>query len=108
MIIVKPRTQQECSKTKKDFMTNIDPASIKLNHVREIATGGIVLACGSKDESSELVKLAMDKLGENYEVKITELRKPKIGMYEKLECDEIVKKIKDQNEYKGANKTFSG
>lgn len=122
MILVKPKAQQECSKTKKDFMSNIDPASIKLNHVREISKGGIALACGSKDESTELVKLALDKLGEDYEVKITKLIKPKIkvtGMYEKLEFDEIVKKIKDQNEYmqdsdvnvihmyKGANRTFS-
>lgn len=122
MILVKPKAQQECSKTKKDFMTNIDPASIKLNHVREISKGGIALACGSKDESTELVKLALDKLGEDYEVKITELKKPKIkvtGMYEKLECDDIIRKIKDQNEYmqdsdvnvvhtyRGANRTFS-
>lgn len=122
MVLVKPKTQQDCNKTKKDFMTNINPASIKLNHVKEISKGGIALACGSKDQSEDLVKRANEKLGDDYEIKVTELRKPKIkviGMYEKFESDEIIEKIKEQNEfmkdseisvfhtYKGVNNHFS-
>lgn len=122
MVLVKPKSQQDCNKTKKDFMTSINPASLKLHHVKEISKGGIALACGSKDESMDLVKLATEKLGNEYEVNITELKKPKIkviGMYEKFENDELVKKIKEQNNfmrdseinvihaYKGLNRNFS-
>lgn len=122
MVLVKPKGQQDCNKTKKDFMTNINPASIKLNHVKEISKGGIALACGSKHQSDDLVKLATEKLGDEYEIKMTELRKPKIkviGMYEKFENEELVGKIKEQNEflkdsdmkvthtYKGVHNNFS-
>lgn len=102
MVLVKPKLQQDCSKTKKDFISNINPASIKLNHVKEISKGGIALACGSKDQSDDLVKLATEKLGAEYEIKMTELRKPRIkviGMYEQFPNEELIEKIKEQNEF---------
>lgn len=66
-----------------------------------MANGGIALACCSSSASKQLKDTALEKISDNYEVQLTELKKPKIkivGMSDELSAEEIVEKIKAQNE----------
>lgn len=102
MVIVTPKNVQDNKKTKEDLKNVIDPANIQMNHARDLSKGGLAISCSSSGASIELQKLAMEKMGVNYEVKLTELKKPKIkiiGMSEELTHEEIVTKLKAQNEF---------
>lgn len=100
MVIVKPKNVQDNKKTKSDLRSMIDPSSIQINRARNLANGGVALACGSTSASKQLQETALEKMGSNYEVQLTELKKPKIkivGMSDELSGDEIVQRIKSQN-----------
>lgn len=67
-----------------------------------MSNGGIAISCSNSTASKKLQELAMEKMSHEYEVKLTELRRPKIkivGMSDELSGDEIVRKLKAQNEF---------
>lgn len=80
----------------------IDPSTLQINRSRNLAGGGIALACSTSLASKQLQQTAQEKLSENYEIQLTELKKPKIkiiGMSEELSAEEIVLKMKAQNDF---------
>lgn len=100
MVILKPKNVQDNKKTKNDLKMMIDPSSVQVHHGRDLAKGGLALACSSSTASKQLQEMALEKMGADYEVKLTELKTPKIkiiGMSDELSAEEIVTKIKAQN-----------
>lgn len=101
MVMITPKIAQDSKKTKDALKSMIDPSTIQINHARDLAKGGLAIACSSKEASKELQVMAAEKMGNDYDVRFTELKKPKlkiVGMSEELESEEIVKKLKTQNE----------
>lgn len=81
-------------------MELMDPTEIPIENMRNATKGTIVLEGRNRDDLNVIQKYAAEKLGNKYDVKLSELRKPKIiisGMNEKLSDDDIVTKIKRQN-----------
>lgn len=63
MVILKPKNAQDNRKTKSDLKSMIDPSSIKINRARDLADGGIALACCSSSASKQLQATALEKNG---------------------------------------------
>lgn len=47
MVIVTPKAGHDNKKTKDDLKSMIDPASLQINHSRNLSNGGIAIACTS-------------------------------------------------------------
>lgn len=102
MVIVTPKIGKDNKKTKEDLKSMIDPTSLQINHSRNLSNGGIAMSCSSSTASKKLQELAIEKMSGEYDVKITEMRRPKIkivGMSDELSDDEIIRKLKAQNEF---------
>lgn len=98
VILVVPKQNQTVQVTQKAVM---DPTEIPIDNMRNAANGTIVLEGRNKEDLDTIRKYAEEKLGSTYEVKLSELRKPKIivcGMNVKMTDEEIVTKLKRQNE----------
>lgn len=97
VVMVVPKQNQTAHATQKAVMELMDPTEIPIDNMRNAAKGTIILEGRNKDDLDIIHKYAA---GSTYEVKLSELRKPKIivsGMNEKLTDDEVVSKIKIQN-----------
>lgn len=100
VVLVVPKQDQTAQATQKVVMELMDPTEIPVQNMRNAAKGTIVLEGRSKDDLDIIQKYASEKLGTTYEVKLSELQKPRIiisGMNEKLSGEEIVTKLKRQN-----------
>lgn len=102
VVMITPKIAQDNKKTKDVLKTMIDSSTIQMNHAGDLAKGGLAIACSSTAASKELQERVAEKMGDDYEVKLTELKKPKVkivGMSEELTSEEIVTKLKAQNEF---------
>lgn len=102
-VFIKPKkTDQKSDETKTYLKEKINPAEISVNGIRKVAKGAIVVECTNKQASDKLIKKLHDEnLSENYEVKETEVKKPRIkiiGLTNKDENETIVNFIKTQND----------
>lgn len=101
VVIVKPKKSEQKSKeTITEIKKKIDPSNLKIERVRNIAAGGVVLECANSNMSETLKNVATEKMGENYVVEIPKLRQPCIkivDMTEKYDNDELLAKLKSQN-----------
>lgn len=101
-VVIKPKNPNQPNKnTKADILQNIDPlnSNIKINNVKHIKNGGIVVGCCSKEDSQEFKKLADKKLT-NYDVHETKTWLPRIrvvGLSEKFENQQVTDYIIKQN-----------
>lgn len=101
VVLVVPKQNQTAQVTQKAVMELMDPTEIPIENMRNAAKGTIVLEGRNREDLNTIQKYAAEKLGNTYEVKPSELRKPKIlisGICEKLTAEEIVTKLKRQNE----------
>lgn len=100
VVLVVPKQDQTAQVTQKAVMELMDPMEIPIENMRNAAKGTIVLEGRNRNDLDIIQKYAAEKLGTTYDVKLSELRKPKIvisGMNEKLSEVEIITKIKRQN-----------
>lgn len=100
VILVVPKRDQAAQVTQKEVMELMDPTEIPVENIRNAAKGTVVLEGRNKEDLDIIHRYATEKLGTTYEVKFSEMRKPKIivsGMCEKITKEEIVTKIKRQN-----------
>lgn len=103
VVVVLPKdAEQESNVTKQLIKSKIDPVNHSVSGIRSAAKGAVVIECKNKEATKQLQKEAIEKLGDDYVVKLPEQRKPKIkivNMREKLDEDLIVANIKRQNEH---------
>lgn len=90
-MVVKPKDiTQKNSQTKLDVVHRVDPinADIKINSVKHIRNGGLVVECKDATAADKLVRLAGERLSSKYEVHQLKKVSPRIravGMSEKLD-----------------------
>lgn len=102
MVVVQPKKSQKSVITKSELTKIIDPKSIGISDIHNIPNGGIAIDCKTRDETAKLKDEAYTKMGDKYTVKITESRVVKvklIGMSDKLSEDEMLKTMREQNEF---------
>lgn len=98
----KNRKGKEKSNTREKVRKSIDPTVIHATEMRDTVSGGVKFNCAEND-NSKLEKEIQGKLGANFDVTITDQRRPKVkivGVYDdrKLKNDELEKIIKKQND----------
>lgn len=103
-IIIKPIVAQENMDTRKELREKIDPAgmSVGILSMKDIKNGGILLVCHDEKDTTRVEEIMRKSLGNRYTVEIAKLNKPRmklIGITERYESDEIIKKIKIQNQF---------
>lgn len=102
-VIVKPKnTSQKNSKTKLDLVDSIDPvgSEIKINTVKHIKNGGLIVGCVGEQDADKFVKLADEKLSSEYDVHVLKKILPRIrlaGISEKFNSDVLEEYILKQN-----------
>lgn len=101
-IMPKNRKVKEKSNVKEKVRRSIDPATIKATEMRETIQGGVKFKCAANDNNN-LEKEIKGKLGPNYDITISDQRRPKVmivGMYDdkNLKSDVLERIIKKQNE----------
>lgn len=100
VVLVVPKDIQTAAETKRDVKNKIDPTKVPIQSLRNATKGTIVLAGKSSNDVEEIKKYAVSQMGNKYDVRITELRNPKIkivGLSEKLGEDVIINNMKAQN-----------
>lgn len=101
VVIVKPKKSvQKSDQTKQEIKNKIDPASIKIDKVRNMPDGGVAFECANSNMCEELKKVAVEKMGEDYIVETPELKLPMmkiIDITDDYSDEEIVHKLKKQN-----------
>lgn len=100
LVMLQPKQPQANKKIRKDLTTS--PKNIPVMGCRNIANGGIILQCNTNDAKEKLKTIVTEKMGADYEVKLPTELKPRVkilGMSEKLESDEIVSALKQQNHF---------
>lgn len=112
VVLIVPKNKQTSTETKNVIMQSLNPTDIPISKLRTAANGTVVIEGKSKRSAEEIQKYASSRLSESYDVKVTELKKPKIrvvGMYEKPTVEELVNQIKNQNDLgdKGELKVLS-
>lgn len=102
VVLVKPKANQQCDKTEKDFKDSINPNQVKVNRFRKGPKGGIAIICENESDSNEVKKIASDKLGDKYSIE-TPLKMNKklkvVGINDELNSEEIIEAIKSQNDF---------
>lgn len=102
VVIIVPREQQTTEVTKRKLMEAIDPVDVPISNVRNAARGSIILEGKTKKDVEQIAKCTEAKMGENFDIKITELKRPRMkigGMSEKLDDEALIEKLKKQNNY---------
>lgn len=102
-IVVRPKNpNQEYLRTKSDILQNINPvdSNIKINKVKHIKNGGILLNCNNAQEANKFKKLAEEKLATSYDIHELKSVHPVIrivGMTEQLSNETLLDYILKQN-----------
>ncbi|CAH0555135.1 unnamed protein product [Brassicogethes aeneus] len=101
-IIIKPNDESQLnSVTKMDIMKKINPLvnSIKINSVKNIKNGGLIVGCNDVEEANKFKELA-DKELKDYKIKDANKIQPRVrivGLSEKLNEEEIKQYLLLQN-----------
>lgn len=101
-ILVRPKRTQSIKKTKTDLENNIDPTTINFKNIKHKNNGIVVIESENNTEREKIKSVVEEKLGETYNIDIMNLRETKLFIHRmKVERDEneIIEKIKKQNEY---------
>ena len=100
LVIIKPKSKQPSEKTKEDLKKNVDPSNLKISEVAKKQNGIVQISCVSEGDRSIIKHAVEEKLGEDYEVKLPVLKKPKViicGLSDEIESGEIEKSLRAQN-----------
>ncbi|KAG5891651.1 hypothetical protein JTB14_020069 [Gonioctena quinquepunctata] len=90
----------------RDVNQNINPSHLKIgiSKMRSSNTGTVTIKCKSKREVDILEREAKNKLGDCYDVQLTQMRKPRVKITnfgQNLTADEIESCILEQNDLPG-------
>lgn len=112
-IIIKPKQQQEATRTTKDLKC-INPADIKvgIQNIRTSNSGTVIIKCPTKKDIDTLCEAMNEKLQDKYDISITKMRKPRIkipNFNQNMSKEEIEKSIYEQNKIRdGIQVTYVG
>jgi hypothetical protein len=101
VVIIKPIKDQSSSETQKQIKDKIDPVDVEINSIRNVSNGAVIIGCNNKAAAEKLQKEVVEKMGVDYELKMPEGLKPQlkiVGISEKMEKEEMISKLKAQNE----------
>lgn len=103
-VMIKPKDgAQKNSKTKLDVVHGVDPvgSQIKINSVKQIRNGGLIVSCEGSAHADKFIQLAGEKLSTGYDVHPLKKILPRIrvaGMSEELSSEVLRDYILKQNE----------
>lgn len=103
-VVVKPKNaSQKNSQTKIDLVHGVDPvgSQIKINNVKQIRNGGLVVNCRGVEDANKLVQLAEENLSSKYEIHPIRKVLPRVrvaGISEKYDKEVLRNYIVKQNE----------
>lgn len=101
-IYIKPKKHQESEKTIKEVKDKINPSklSVKVNKITNKRDGAVTIQCENEKERSIISKEIIEKLNDNYDIKVSDMRNPKVlihGMREQLKEEQVEMALKAQN-----------
>lgn len=103
VVVIKPKNpNQSADETREHLLKYINPieADIRLERVREVNDGGLLLGGKSDEDNQKLLSLANEKLSEDYTVKEIEGIHPRIrvvGMSANFSKDEVANYLRKCN-----------
>lgn len=100
VVVVKPKEKQASKKTEEDIRKKIVDKNVKVCNARNIKDGGIVLSCENNNDTMKVKQIVEDSYGENYEVRLPEVKMPRLkitNISEKIEEDDLIDEIKKMN-----------
>ena len=97
-LIVIPKKDQSCDKTRLDLRAELNPKEHKILNFRNGKTGQILIQFESENEHEKAKRAIETKLGCSYTTSDPLRRFRVSGMSENLENEEIIDLIKTQNE----------
>lgn len=101
-VIVRPKdTQQKCEKTYDDITGNIDDKEVNVCNIRHVRNGGVLLSCNNTNDTMKVKQLVESKFGENYDVQLPTIKKPRVlitNICDKINEEDIIKELKGKNE----------
>lgn len=106
VVLVVPKQKQDNKTTRNEIKEKIDPTIIPIDNIRNAANGTIVIEGKTSADVKLIKECAMKKMGDKYDVKMTELIKPKVlisGVREEMSNDDITRYIKTQNNLNDAH-----
>jgi hypothetical protein len=92
IVIIKPKEKQSSNTTRDDVKQKIDPGSIPVTGLKNIANGAIAIQFENKQESNQIKIMAEEKMGDKYEIITPMPLKPRVkimGLSEKPEKDDV-------------------
>lgn len=103
-IVCKPKSKQDCSRTRKDIVDKLDVSelSVGINSVLNRRDGCVLIKCNSNGSTNKMRDELASKMGENYDIKETKMRKPSIvvsNIEKDFFKDDIIKAIRNQNSF---------
>lgn len=99
-VIIKPKSNQSSDVTRNDIRAKLDPAAFSVKDVRWKENGDVSIRCETGDLARKFVNTATEILSESYDIAIQKPLNPRIkiiGISDNLNADEIVLKLKKQN-----------
>lgn len=100
VVVVKPKEKQACKKTVEEIRQKVDGKSIRVRNTRNIKDGGIVLSCENDSDTMKLKKIVEASYGQNYEVRLPEVKKPRVritNVSDQIDETNLIKEIKKMN-----------
>lgn len=89
VVVITPKDKdQNRATTKKLVKSTIDTSNIIVRGISHASNNGIVIRCESDKEREMIITEAVEKLGENYEVKKPKMRLPRFKILKVNEPDE--------------------
>lgn len=107
-VILKPKNNQSSASTEKEVKEKVKPSSlnIQIKGIDKRNDGAVAIKCLRDNDRNVLVDEIKEKMGNEYEIQVPKMRKPKIlitGMSEELEKDRIIEAIRKQNDIEDNN-----
>jgi hypothetical protein len=95
-------TQINSSTTKSLIMQTVNPSELKvrINKLRNISRGGVIIECSTKDECEKIIRKVDEKLKGKMDAKIPQKRRPKLiikNIPNEVNDENILQTISKQN-----------
>jgi len=102
IVIVRPKNfEQLGSETINRIKSVFDPVTNKINGVKSMSNGGVVIMCNDHQATTKCREEISAKLGDDYDVNVPKQKKPLLkiwGLSDVIEKDDFVNRLKQQNE----------
>lgn len=101
VVVIKPKKQQNSKVTLDKFTSNVNKSELNVCSTRNARNGGIVLCCDNDNESMKVKQIVKDKLGDNYEVNLPTIKKPRLRITNidiEIPNERIIAELKKHNE----------